>query len=56
MVSGLRVNLFKSKIHGFSLKADFVLVATYFLACGIGYESFVFLDIPIRINPRRREV
>ncbi|XP_058750550.1 uncharacterized protein LOC131623553 [Vicia villosa] len=56
LASNLRVNLNKSLLLGFNLDSDFLQAGSSFLNCEIGSSSFVFLGIPVGINPRRREV
>ncbi|XP_058757673.1 uncharacterized protein LOC131630949 [Vicia villosa] len=56
LVSGLRVNLSKSRFLGVNLESDFVQAASSFLNCIVGSSSFTFLGIPVGVNPRRREV
>lgn len=54
-VSGLCVNIYKSKIYGIHLKQDFLQDTSTFLACKIGSIHFLFLRIPLGANPRYRE-
>ncbi|XP_058732910.1 uncharacterized protein LOC131604491 [Vicia villosa] len=56
LVSGLRVNLNKSRLFGVNLDPDFIQVGSSFLNCAIGSSSFVFLSIPVGVNPRRCDV
>ncbi|XP_058732909.1 uncharacterized protein LOC131604490 [Vicia villosa] len=53
LVSDLRVNLNKSRLFGVNLDPYFIQVGSSFLNCAIGSSSFVFLGIPVGINPRR---
>ncbi|XP_050877342.1 uncharacterized protein LOC127081100 [Lathyrus oleraceus] len=45
----------KALLRGFMLVSE-LRTDNSFLACGFGLIRFVFLDIPIGINPRRKEV
>ncbi|XP_058725636.1 uncharacterized protein LOC131596919 [Vicia villosa] len=56
LVSGLRVNLNKSRLFGVNLDPDFIQVGSSFLNCEIGSSSFVFLGISVGINLRRCDV
>ncbi|XP_058775361.1 uncharacterized protein LOC131649626 [Vicia villosa] len=54
LASGLKVNLSKSRLFGVNLDPSFIQAASSFLNCEIGApSSFVFLGIPVAINPRR---
>ncbi|XP_058733030.1 uncharacterized protein LOC131604618 [Vicia villosa] len=53
IVSGLKVNFFKSKIYGVNIPEDFMEGASQFLCCCWGNIPFKFLGIPIGTNPRR---
>lgn len=55
LVSGLRVNLSKSTLFGINLYSDFLQVVASFSSCRFGLIPFIFLGIPIGINPRRKE-
>lgn len=56
LVSGLRVNLSKSRLVGVNLEADLVQAASNFLNCMVGSSNFSFLGIPIGVNHMRREM
>ncbi|KAI5415249.1 hypothetical protein KIW84_040626 [Lathyrus oleraceus] len=56
LVSGLRINLCKSRFVGINLDPDFVQAAKTFLKCEIRAPTFNFLGIPVGINPRRKKV
>ena len=49
------MNLSKRTLFGINLDPDFLQVAASFLSCRFGSILFVFLGIPIGINPRRKE-
>lgn len=53
MVSGLGVNFFKSKVIGINMSPHFLYAATNFLSCRIEEKEFIFLGLPIGVNPRR---
>ncbi|CAI8613253.1 unnamed protein product [Vicia faba] len=53
MVSGLKVNFFKSKLYGINISGEFMLAASQFLFCCIDQIPFKFLGIQVGINPRR---
>lgn len=54
LVSGLRVNLSKSIVFGINLDIDLLQATASFLSCSFSLLPFVFLGIPIGINPRRK--
>jgi hypothetical protein len=54
LVSGLKVNFFKSKLYGINLDDDFLRAASVFLHCGVDSIPFKFLGIPVGANPRRK--
>jgi hypothetical protein len=54
LVSGLKVNFFKSKLYGINLDDDFLRAASAFLHCGVDSIPFKFLGIPVGANPRRK--
>lgn len=56
LVSGLCINLCKSRLVGINLDPDFMQAVTMFLKCEIVSPNFTFLSILVGINPRRREV
>jgi hypothetical protein len=53
LVSGLKVNFFKSKIYGINVEDSFMRAASNFLSCNIDSIPFRFLGIPVGANPRR---
>ncbi|PNX65997.1 ribonuclease H [Trifolium pratense] len=54
LVSGLKVNFFKSKLYGINLEDNFLSAASEFLHCGVDSIPFRFLGIPVGSNPRRK--
>ncbi|GAU44838.1 hypothetical protein TSUD_280390 [Trifolium subterraneum] len=54
IVSGLKVNFYKSKIYGINLDDSFLRAASSFLNCAVEEIPFCFLGIPVGVNPRRR--
>lgn len=54
LASGLCVNFHKSNIMGINVNQDFLHTASDFFSCLISLVPFVFLGIPIDINPHRR--
>jgi exonuclease III len=54
MVSGLKVNFFKSKLYGINIKENFLRASSSFLHCAVESIPFRFLGIPVGANPRRR--
>jgi hypothetical protein len=54
LVSGLKVNFFKSKLYGINLDDNFLGAASSFLHCGVDSIPFRFLGIPVGANPRRK--
>jgi hypothetical protein len=54
IVSGLKVNFFKSKLYGINLDESFLGAAACFLHCGVDSIPFRFLGIPVGANPRRK--
>jgi hypothetical protein len=53
MVSGLKVNFWKSNIMGVNVSQDFLLLASTFLNCRVGRVPFKYLGLPVGANPRR---
>lgn len=53
LVSGLRVNFFKSCLFGVNTYVCFLNSASEFLFCHVGKLRFKFLGIPIAASPRR---
>ncbi|CAJ2644735.1 unnamed protein product [Trifolium pratense] len=54
LVSGLKVNFFKSKLYGINLDDSFLRASSSFLHCGVDSIPFRFLGIPVGANPRRK--
>jgi hypothetical protein len=54
IVSGLKVNFYKSKLYGINLEDNFMSAASSFLHCGVDSIPFRFLGIPVGANPRRK--
>ncbi|CAJ2631177.1 unnamed protein product [Trifolium pratense] len=54
LVSGLKVNFFKSKLYGINLEDSFLEAASSFLFCEVDSIPFRFLGIPVGANPRRK--
>ncbi|CAJ2637312.1 unnamed protein product [Trifolium pratense] len=54
LVSGLKVNFFKSKLYGINLDDSFLRASSSFLNCGVDSIPFRFLGIPVGANPRRK--
>lgn len=52
MVSGLRVNLFKSCLMGLNVEREFMVMACNFLNCNEGSIPFKYLGLPVGANPR----
>lgn len=55
MVSGLRVDFFKSSICGVNLKPGFLEVTSIFLHCRIHSLPFKFLGIMVGDSPRKQK-
>ncbi|GAU27711.1 hypothetical protein TSUD_126570 [Trifolium subterraneum] len=53
LVSGLKINFFKSKLYGINLDDRYLEAASAFLSCSIDQISFCFLGLPVGANPRR---
>jgi hypothetical protein len=53
MVSGLKVNFWKSSLMGVNVSTDFLRLASAFLNCRVGSIPFKYLGLPIGANPRR---
>ena len=53
MVSGLKVNFYKSCLMGINVDADFVEMACNFLNCGQGSFPFRYLGLSVGGNPGR---
>lgn len=54
LVSGLKVNFYKSNLIRINLKEYFLEMASTFLACCMSSIPFKFLGLPVGANPRRR--
>ncbi|PNX56330.1 ribonuclease H [Trifolium pratense] len=52
LVSGLKINFFKSKLYGINLEDGFLSAASAFLHCEVDSIPFRFLGIPVGANPR----
>jgi hypothetical protein len=53
MVSGLKVNFWKSCLIGVNVDDDFLHMATEFLNCRRGSIPFKYLGLPVGANPRK---
>ncbi|GAU27881.1 hypothetical protein TSUD_159750 [Trifolium subterraneum] len=53
LISGLKVNFFKSKLYGINVCDDFINVAASFFKCKVGKLPFIYLGLPVGANPRR---
>ncbi|KAK2406586.1 hypothetical protein QL285_042301 [Trifolium repens] len=53
MVSGLKVNFWKSSIMGLNVSQDFMRLASVFLNCRVGSIPFKYLGLPVGANVRR---
>ncbi|KAK2393020.1 hypothetical protein QL285_055002 [Trifolium repens] len=53
LISGLKVNFFKSKLIGINVDDCFLDSATSFLKCVVGQLPFIYLGLPVGANPRR---
>jgi hypothetical protein len=53
LISGLKVNFFKSKLIGINVEACFLESAALFLKCVVGQLPFIYLGLPVGANPRR---
>ena len=54
IVSGLKVNFYKSKLYGINIEDSFLRASSSFLHCAVESIPFRFLGIPVGANPRRR--
>jgi hypothetical protein len=52
MVSGLKVNFWKSSLIGVNVSDEFLGMASNFLHCRIGNTPFKYLGLPVGANPR----
>lgn len=53
LVSGLKVNFFKSKLYGVHVKDRFLMVVSHFLSFIVDAIPFKFLGVLVGCNPRR---
>jgi hypothetical protein len=53
LISGLKVNFFKSKLIGINVEECFIDSAASFLKCVVGQLPFIYLGLPVGANPRR---
>jgi hypothetical protein len=53
LVSGLKVNFWKSCVMGINVSNDFIRLASLFLNSKIGSVPFKYLGLPVGANPRR---
>jgi hypothetical protein len=53
LVSGLKVNFWKSCVMGVNVSNDFIRLASLFLNSKIGSVPFKYLGLPVGANPRR---
>jgi hypothetical protein len=53
LVSGLKVNFFKSCIIGVNVSDEFLTMASDFLNCRIGRTPFKYLGLPVGANSRK---
>jgi hypothetical protein len=53
LISGLKVNFWKSCLIGVNVEEDFMLMATDFLNCRRGSIPFKYLGLPVGANPRK---
>jgi hypothetical protein len=53
LISGHKVNFFKSKLFGINVEEGFLASATSFLKCIVGWLPFIYLGLPVGANPRR---
>jgi hypothetical protein len=53
MVSGLKVNFWKSSLMDVNVSLDFLKVASVFLNCRVSTLPFKYLGLPVGASPRR---
>jgi hypothetical protein len=53
LMSGLKVNFWKSCLIGVNVEEDFMYMATEFLNCRRGSIPFKYLGLPVGANPRK---
>jgi hypothetical protein len=53
LMSGLKVNFFKSSLMGIHVEDSFLEVASKFLNCKLGKLPFIYLGLPVGANPRK---
>ncbi|GAU32181.1 hypothetical protein TSUD_68520 [Trifolium subterraneum] len=54
LVSGLKINFYKSKLYDINIEEHFLRASSSFLHCEVESIPFRFLGIPVGSNPRRR--
>ncbi|MCI17398.1 LINE-1 reverse transcriptase like, partial [Trifolium medium] len=54
LVSGLKVNFFKSSLMGVNVSPTFMRLASIFLNCRVSQIPFRYLGLPVGANPRSR--
>jgi hypothetical protein len=52
LVSGLKVNFWKSCLFGVNVSSEFLVMASDFLNCRVGNLPFKYLGLPVGANPR----
>ncbi|GKB50694.1 RNA-directed DNA polymerase, eukaryota [Tanacetum coccineum] len=52
-VSGLKINLRKSKVYGVGVESEELDRMARFMTCGVGELPFTYLGLPIGVNMRR---
>lgn len=52
MISGLKMDFYKRKLYGIHLEEHFLEETSQFLSCCVEYIPFMFLGIPVGLNPR----
>jgi hypothetical protein len=53
MVSGLKINFWKSSLIGVNVSPEFLRVASAFLNCRVSSLPFKYLGLPVGASPRR---
>ncbi|GAU47110.1 hypothetical protein TSUD_403430 [Trifolium subterraneum] len=56
IVSGLKVNFYKSKLYGVNIEDYFLRASSAYLNCEVDSIPFRFLGLPVGANPRRRAI
>jgi hypothetical protein len=54
IVSGLKINFYKSKLYGINIEDSFMRASSLILHCAVESIPFRFLGIPVGANPKRR--